>query len=146
MRRRDGDGVALFKKKPFRTFDRLLSILDLSLLRLVPLACIMPCEFLPTMMKRVRLAFTILLTTPPSTPPLSAFVAKSRLHHRLLRYRHHAPRHGGTTRGYRGRARRSRSGEAQRYCIRPWLALAVALFSRVARHFNEDFPPTRAVL
>ena len=30
---------------PFATFERLLSILDLSLLRLMPVACIVPCAF-----------------------------------------------------------------------------------------------------
>ena len=30
---------------PFRTFERLLSVLDLSLLRLMPVVCIVPCAF-----------------------------------------------------------------------------------------------------
>ena len=38
----------LARSAPFRTFERLISILDLSLLRLMPVACIMPCKFQKT--------------------------------------------------------------------------------------------------
>ena len=36
--------VQIVWPEPFATFERLLSVLDLSLLRLMPVACIVPCE------------------------------------------------------------------------------------------------------
>jgi len=56
---------------PFATFERLLSILDLSLLRLMPVACIVPCEFLPIEPKFMRSNANTLLTMF-----LSLFVAE----------------------------------------------------------------------
>jgi hypothetical protein len=39
-----GWNVRIAFPPPFRTFERLLSVLDLSLLRIMPVACIVPCE------------------------------------------------------------------------------------------------------
>ena len=39
---------------PYRTLERLFSLLDLSLLRIMPLACIVPFDFLSDFYVRLR--------------------------------------------------------------------------------------------
>ena len=41
-----GWNVQIAFPEPFRTLERLFSLLDLSLLRIMPLACIVPYDFL----------------------------------------------------------------------------------------------------
>ena len=38
--------LSLWGKKPFRTFERLLSVLDMSLLRILPIACMVKFDFI----------------------------------------------------------------------------------------------------
>ena len=57
---------------PFATFERLLSILDLSLLRLMPVACIVPCEFLPIKPKLACIVPCEFLPIKPKFPRSNA--------------------------------------------------------------------------
>ena len=50
--------------EPFRTLERLIALLDLSLLRIMPVACIVPYDFLSDFyVRRQQLAGTLVDST-----------------------------------------------------------------------------------